>query len=304
MRLRLGTEVGLHSWSLAISVGLHCTLAALVLLWVGSPKPQAPPVLTVNLVAPDPGPPGPGQGPAPAKGQGGQTASPSAPPAPIIEKASPPPRAKAKPPKRQAPVLVRSEPEEVWPEIPRRPVAPPMAKPPAIPTPAAISTASPAPTPYLVAAPGVCRGGSGSTTGQGREGTGVGSGGTGTAAAGLGAGRGEGTGGGGGGRSPADAQRQYLSVVRTRILAKRQYPLLARQRREEGVVRLRFTLSSGGALAQGVQMVQPSGFQLLDDQAQHCVMAASPFPPFPPDLKRDCLTVEVPIVYKLTELGM
>jgi outer membrane biosynthesis protein TonB len=51
-------------------------------------------------------------------------------------------------------------------------------------------------------------------------------------------------------------------------------------------------------------MVQPSGSPLLDDQARHCVLAAAPFPPFPPDLKRDCLTVEVPIVYKLTETDM
>jgi protein TonB len=129
--------------------------------------------------------------------------------------------------------------------------------------------------------------------------------GTGTAAAGSGAASGSGgPGGTGRGRNPVEAQRQYLNVIRTRILAKRHYPPLARQRREEGVVRLRFTLSSGGALAQGVQMVTPSGFQTLDDQARHCVLAASPFPPFPPELQRDCLTVEVPIVYKLTELDM
>jgi len=138
-------------------------------------------------------------------------------------------------------------------------------------------------------------------------GVGTGSGGAGAGRATAGTGSGSGGAGGvgsGSGRSPVEAQRQYLSVIRSRILAKRHYPPLSRQRREEGVVRLRFTLSAGGTLAHGVQMVQPSGFHLLDSQAQQCVMAASPFPPFPPELRRDCLTVEVPIVYKLTEMGM
>jgi protein TonB len=101
----------------------------------------------------------------------------------------------------------------------------------------------------------------------------------------------------------AKAQSTYVNLIRNRILARRQYPQLARQRREEGVVRLRFTLSSGGSL-QGVQVVTPSGSQLLDDQARQCVLSAGPFPSFPLDLRRDSLTLEVPIVYKLTEMGM
>jgi protein TonB len=297
MRLGQKTGAGLNSSSLAISLGLHLALAALVLFWVGSHKPLAPPVLTVSLVAPDPGQPGPGQGPAPAGVQGEKPAPPGAPPAQLKKETGPPPRVKEKPRKPKAPSLSRTEPEEFFPPIPLRPVTPSVAKAPVTPP--------PAPSPALSTVPGVPRGGSSTPVGQSREGAGSGSGSAGTVSAGLGLGSGDGAGGGGGGgRNPVEAQRQYLNVVRTRILAKRHYPPLARQRREEGVVRLRFTLSPGGALAQGVQMVKPSGSQLLDDQAQQCVLAASPFPPFPPDLKRDCLTVEVPIVYKLTELGM
>ena len=298
MRLRQGTEARLFPGSLAISVGLHLALATLVLVWVGAQKPAAPPVLTVSLVAPDPGLAGPGEGQASAGAPAGKIASSSAPPTPVKKQASPLPKAKDKPPKRKALPVARSEPEEVWPIIPPRPVTPPVVKAPASPAPMALP---PAPSPSIVTTPVSAGVNSGETGGQGRDG--AGSGGTAGASTGSGRGGGEGT-GEGGGRSLVEAQRHYLNIVRTRILAKRQYPALARQRHEEGVVRLRFTLSPGGALAQGVKMVKPSGFQLLDDQAQYCVLAASPFPPFPPDLKRDRLTVEVPIVYKLTELGM
>jgi protein TonB len=294
-----GAEAGLNSWGLAISAGLHLALAALVLVLVGAPKPASPPVLTVSLVAPDAGLPGPGAPQGLAGVQKSQATSPPARSTPVKKQASPAPQAKEKPPKRKAKHLARYEPEEAWPEIPLKPTLPPVVKAPPAPTPT--TALPPATSPSLVTVPGLSKGGSGQTAGQSRVGTG--SGGPGTGSAGLGTGRGDGK-SEGGGSSLVEAQRHYLSIVRTRILAKRQYPPISRQRHEEGVVRLRFTLSPAGALSQGVQMVKPSGHQLLDDQAQHCVLAAAPFPPFPPDLKRDCLTVEVPIVYKLTELGM
>jgi protein TonB len=77
---------------------------------------------------------------------------------------------------------------------------------------------------------------------------------------------------------------------------------MSRQRRQEGMVRLRFTLSPAGTLSQGVEVVKASGFSLLDKQARQCVLAAAPFPPFPRDLKRDRLTVDLPIIYKISEL--
>jgi protein TonB len=101
----------------------------------------------------------------------------------------------------------------------------------------------------------------------------------------------------------AVAQTQYLSLIRARILAHRQYPPLARARHMEGEVRLRFILTHSGALSRGVQIVKPSGFSVLDEQASQCVLAAAPFPPFPPDLRRDSLTVEVPIIYCLKDFS-
>jgi protein TonB len=104
-----------------------------------------------------------------------------------------------------------------------------------------------------------------------------------------------------GGGSISPAQGHYLSLIRARILARRHYPPLARQRQQEGVVRVRFRLSPSGALNPGVEVVSPSGFQILDEQARQCVLAAGPFPPIPREMQKDHLTIEVPIVYRLME---
>ncbi len=294
MRLRQGTAAGLFSGSLALSLGLHAALAAVMLLWVGFSQPPAPPVLTVTLVAPEPVRPGPGAAPAPAGVQTAKAAGSSAAPAVLKKPANPPPNDLKKPQQRKAPPRARPKPERAVPLVAPRPAPPPLVSAPAPPRPAALSPGPPA---AAVTAPGLSTGAPGQSAGQPQDS--AGSGNASRAAVGSGAGGGDGPGGGG---STAKAQRHYLKLIRSRILGKRTYPLLARQRHQEGIVRLRFTLSAAGALAQGVQVVKPSGFQLLDDQAQQCVLAAAPFPPFPRDLKRDSLTVELPIVYKLTEL--
>jgi len=275
MRLRTSWETGGFSGSLALSAGLHAALVTLVLLWGGVGRPLAPPILTVTLVAPGPSAAPPGTGDAPAPGLSKTAAVlPPARPAPPVRFA--PPRVAKKPVRREAPPLPRPEPELV--------VLKPSVKPPLLPA------GLPGPTKVAASSP-AAPAASGSSGGQVR----VGPGGPSSAVLGFGGG-----GPGPGGGHTTQTQNDYLKLIRARILAKRDYPLQARQRHQEGVVRLRFTLSAAGALAQGVQVVKPSGFLVLDDQARHCVQAAAPFPPIPPDLKRDRLTVEVPIVYQLS----
>jgi protein TonB len=292
MRLRQATEGGLFTGSLVISLGLHAALAALVLFGGGFQKPAALPVLTVSLVAPDPGPPGSGAASAPAGVQTAKASPPSSPPAQSKKQVSPPLKVKKKPKKQPVTSRSRPQPENLLPPIPPRPALPPVVQ---APTPPAPAARPPAPSPSPDMARGWSKGALGQTTGENQTNSSAGT----SSSAVLGFGK-EGKGGGG---NAVQTQRNYLKLIRTRILAQRKYPHLARQRHQEGVVRLRFTLSAAGALSQGVQVVKPSGFQLLDTQAQQCVQAAAPFPPFPPDLQRESLTVVVPIVYKLTELG-
>lgn len=279
--------------SLALSLGVHAALVALLLYGGVGPRPSAPPVLTVSLVAPAPPPAGPGKdslrtGTPAASVPGPPAAQPKkrpVSPAPALKKARPKP----------APSRPRPEPEMAAHLTPPRPALTPRVAAPAAPA-AAIRPAAPAPS--AAASSGSSTGASGPAAGTAY--TGSGSGAFSRGAPGSGSVAGSGPGGGG---VAVGIQRQYLNLIRARILAMRSYPLQARRQRQEGIVRLRFTLSAGGSLAQDVQVIKPSGFQLLDDQARHCVRAAAPFPPLPRELQRSSLTVELPIVYKITEVG-
>lgn len=97
------------------------------------------------------------------------------------------------------------------------------------------------------------------------------------------------------------AESRYLQTIRARILRHRQYPALSRQRGHEGVAQVRFTVAASGSLQGGVQMVNSSGYSQLDKQAQQCVRAAAPFPPFPAELHKSQLTVIVPVAFRLSQ---
>ncbi|MDD3580860.1 MAG: TonB family protein [Desulfobacca sp.] len=97
-----------------------------------------------------------------------------------------------------------------------------------------------------------------------------------------------------------NAERRYLGMLRARILQHRKYPPMSRQRGHEGVTQVRFTVAASGSLMGGVQMLNSSGYRLLDQQAQKCVQAAAPFPSFPAELHKSSLTVVVPIAFQLT----
>jgi TonB family protein len=251
---------------LLLSAGLHLALAALgaVTGWGRTFQPPAVAVLEVKLVAPFVAP---GEGLGPLQGLGGS------------------PR-------------VGTEPAPL-PAVKKKPLA--RSRPPAPPPEPVKAAAPPAPQSLALALPPRPQSGtptlSGTSGGAGLENSTSGSG------LGLpGSGRSGGMSGvGGSGGAGGKTRGSYLGLIRSRILARRHYPPLARERQQEGVVRVRFSLSPSGAIKQGVEVVRPSGFNLLDEQARQCVLAAAPFPPFPRDLNQDHLTIEVPIVYRLTE---
>jgi|GEM_PF-2317878 len=305
-RLSTATERGLFSGSLALSIGLHAVLAMLVLMLGGiGRQPAPPPVLTVNLVAPPAARPGSGGSSGPAGAPGPKAGAPkqpaAAPAATLAQPAAPPVKPKLrKPRKRAAAPMPRPRPQaQRTMALPRpRPTPPPVVPEPLRPRPAAPPVASRPSVPAPESSSFGAAQSGGARAGRAAAGTGSGSGSGPPSSAVLGYGQ-RGPGGGGGALA---AQRHYLQLIRARILAQRKYPYMARQRRQEGVVRLRFTLSPAGSLSQGVQVVKPSGHSLLDEQARQCVLAAAPFPPFPLDLRRDRLAVELPIIYKISEL--
>ncbi len=276
--------------SLLLSLGLHLALVTCVLLAGWHKARVAPTIMEVSLVGPPPG----DNSASPGKAKGGGLTQ--AVPAPAIKPAPSQPTV-VKAPKKPVPPPAKKRRERAMPPSPSQVKA--KARPPR-PTPPLMTLAETPPPSQSTPAASENRQASSGTTGRGAAIDAAG-----TPGSGLERGSGRGSGGqgnkGGGSGGLAAAQNHYLSLIRARILAHRHYPPLARQRHMEGVVRLRFTLSATGALCQGVHVVKPSGFSVLDEQASQCVLAAAPFPSFPPELQRDFLTVEVPIIYRLKD---
>jgi protein TonB len=79
------------------------------------------------------------------------------------------------------------------------------------------------------------------------------------------------------------------SHIHARIQGAREYPLLARRRRQQGQVRLRFRIVGGQPM--GLQVVKSAG-PLLDEAAQDTVRRAAPLPAYPGEL-------EIPVDFRL-----
>ncbi|MBM4283954.1 MAG: energy transducer TonB [Deltaproteobacteria bacterium] len=275
-----------RTWTLAImgSVILHALLLALVHRTPVAERPKVKKVVPVEAVSLVPGSPG-------RRGGGGREIQ--TPPAP---KPTPPPAVQPKvvppPPKpvQRVTPKPRPRPEPLPTPPPSAPTytAPPRPAPPA---------PAPTPSPALSATPG--RGRTGGETGAG-SGTGTGTGvGAGT---GSGTGPGAGTGAAGRGTGPGSgaALKAYLQQVRRLLEQNKHYPPLARRQNMEGVVVVRFTIGRGGRL-ESSGIGKSSGHGILDQAAQETVRRVGQFPPFPADLDRERLTIQVPLKFHLAD---
>jgi len=74
---------------------------------------------------------------------------------------------------------------------------------------------------------------------------------------------------------------------------------MARRRNIQGVVALSFTIASGGQI-EAYSISRSSGQELLDDAARDTLRRVGNFPPFPPELNRQKLTIEVPLAFRLS----
>ncbi len=112
---------------------------------------------------------------------------------------------------------------------------------------------------------------------------------------GTGSGRGAGSGSGKG-----SLLGVYLQKVRSLLEKQKNYPMMARRQNQEGVVVLQFTISSSGQI-EGARVRRSSGHNLLDQAAREILRRVGRFPPFPAELKRRQLTIEIPLAYRLEE---
>jgi len=261
------------AWAVLGSLVVHSLLVA-VLLAVLQDKP-APrrvvvPVEAIDLVPFKPGPTGGGGGrPAPVTNPEHVATKPSPPPAP--------PKPQARP---QKPTMAKLAP---LPEATEAPVIPTPAPP------TAITRAKPSPTAITTSranAPGPTAGASGSGQGGRGGGRGTGSGG------GVGQGQGPGSGAG-------SALQGYLKEVRRLLEKHKDYPHMARRRQLQGIVVMMFTISSGGQI-ESYRVGRASGHDLLDEAAKETIRRVGHFPPFPADLNRQKLTIEIPLAFRLS----
>ncbi len=262
-----------HSWGLAalISLTIHALLlwAILMLPAMSAPKKKVVQVEAITLAAITPKPEG---------GGGGQ----AGPPPPSQELPKPPPP-KPPPPKPE----VKPKP---------KPVVKPQPEPEPIPERLALPRPAPivAPTPSRPTASPTSSSSSAYGHGSGiGMGTGTGSGyGTGS---GTGSGSGSGTGSGAG---AGTALQGYLAKVRSLLEKNKIYPQQARSRNEQGTVVIRFTIGADGSIA-GISLSSSSGSTILDQAAQETVHKVGRFPPIPAEVKKNSLTVQVPLAYRL-----
>lgn len=90
---------------------------------------------------------------------------------------------------------------------------------------------------------------------------------------------------------------QYVTQIYKLIDSKKNYPRQSLIRREEGVVLLQIIINNDGELV-SVKSLK-SKHQRLVDSSFDAVEDAAPFPPFPSEIKRKKMIIEVPVIYKI-----
>ena len=90
----------------------------------------------------------------------------------------------------------------------------------------------------------------------------------------------------------------YLGRLAAYLNSYKNYPYGARQRREQGTVRLHFVMDRAGHVL-SFQVARSSGWADLDNEARALILRAQPLPPVPKDYPGETLDLIVPIVFSL-----
>jgi len=88
----------------------------------------------------------------------------------------------------------------------------------------------------------------------------------------------------------------YFTKIKQLIESQWDYPELALRYGLQGKLFLEFTIDANGQLER-LRLVRSSGSQLLDDEAMRAIKAASPFPPIPPWVKPNPLSISAAMEY-------
>ena len=91
----------------------------------------------------------------------------------------------------------------------------------------------------------------------------------------------------------------YARIIKERLREHWSYPSQARVQLLEGRLLLVFTLSPGGEMT-SIRVLDPSGHEILDNEACRAVRSASPFPSFPDHVRVQRLNIRAAFDYRLT----
>lgn len=94
-------------------------------------------------------------------------------------------------------------------------------------------------------------------------------------------------------------ERDYFAHLSAHLNRRKEYPVEARQARQQGVVVVRFGIDRDGNVL-FAEIKQGSGYALLDEATLALLKRVSPLPRIPRSLDRDRLTLSLPIDYSLT----
>ncbi|EXJ14202.1 energy transducer TonB family protein [Imhoffiella purpurea] len=108
----------------------------------------------------------------------------------------------------------------------------------------------------------------------------------------AGSGRGQGSGSGSKGTA------NYYGKLAAWLNRHKRYPSRARRLRQEGTVRVTFTIDRSGRVLSH-RIASSSGHALLDQEVKALIRRASPLPAIPPGMSQSQLTVTVPIRFNL-----
>ncbi len=97
---------------------------------------------------------------------------------------------------------------------------------------------------------------------------------------------------------PAPPPSDYLRRLAAYLNGYKNYPHEARQRREQGVVRLHFIMDRKGNVLT-YDIAGSSGSVALDEAARDLIRRAQPLPPVPADYPGETLDLVVPVVFSL-----
>jgi TonB family C-terminal domain len=92
--------------------------------------------------------------------------------------------------------------------------------------------------------------------------------------------------------------RTYLRSLKKQLEQIKDYPATAKRLKQEGTVRVRFTILADGKIEQ-IEVSESSRYSSLDNSALEAVAKMEKFQPIPKLLEKERWRIEIPIQYKL-----